>query len=392
MKVSGDFILETKICKNDIEAINSRDFLRGLDICLKMTSIEDKNNYLGIIKKLIAEIPIMFSEFKSLENLLNNPEFLKITKGFFNKHIIFSGTKEEMDKFPITHESLKQKLTEIMFVNLCEFTKKEVDDKLTNKESELLKDKEVLKNDFIKIYYYNSLYYIKNTITRETRAYEQLDLEYLDTNGLILAREKGKNFIILNTKGEQVSKNRIFQYENIDFSYFDKTNLIVADLSNGKNESIQKDKVLLDKNGVEITDVGKSYSDFDFEQFEDVGVIPSKESTGGWVLLDKKGKYITEKGNTFDEIDFDYFKKLGLIVLEKIGVGKILIDKDGKIKLKNGEYYTTINLKTYKKEKVIIAKNNKGENILFDNENNEVFRTELRIKYSKKKKQFYVSK
>lgn len=392
MKVSGDFILETKICKNDIEAINSRDFLRWLDICLKMTSIEDKNNYLWIIKKLIAEIPIMFSEFKSLENLLNNPEFLKITKGFFNKHIIFSWTKEEMDKFPITHESLKQKLTEIMFVNLCEFTKKEVDDKLTNKESELLKDKEVLKNDFIKIYYYNSLYYIKNTITRETRAYEQLDLEYLDTNWLILAREKGKNFIILNTKWEQVSKNRIFQYENIDFSYFDKTNLIVADLSNWKNESIQKDKVLLDKNWVEITDVWKSYSDFDFEQFEDVWVIPSKESTWWWVLLDKKWKYITEKWNTFDEIDFDYFKKLWLIVLEKIWVWKILIDKDWKIKLKNWEYYTTINLKTYKKEKVIIAKNNKWENILFDNENNEVFRTELRIKYSKKKKQFYVSK
>jgi len=28
MKVSGDFILETKICKNDIDAINSSDFLR----------------------------------------------------------------------------------------------------------------------------------------------------------------------------------------------------------------------------------------------------------------------------------------------------------------------------------------------------------------------------
>gem|GEM_PF-4110318 len=37
-----------------------------------------------------------------------------------------------MDKFSITNESLKQKLTEIMFVNLCEYTKKEIDDKLIN--------------------------------------------------------------------------------------------------------------------------------------------------------------------------------------------------------------------------------------------------------------------
>jgi len=392
MKVSGDFILETKICKNDIDAINSSDFLRWFDICLKMTSIEDKNNYLWIIKKLIAEIPIMFSEFKSLENLLNNPDFLEITENFFNKYIMFSWTKEEMDKFSITNESLKQKLTEIMFVNLCEYTKKEIDDKLINWEKELLKDKEIFKNDFIEIYYYNSLYYIKNTMTRETKAYQQLDLEYLDTNWLILAREKWKNFIIINTKWEQVSKNRVFQYENVDFSYFDKTNLIVADLSNWENKSIQKERVLLDKNWLEITEIWKSYSDFDFDQVEEVWLILAKESTWWWVLLDKNWKYITEKWNSYDDIDFDYFKKLWLIVLEKIWVWKVLIDKEWIIKLKNWEYYTTINLKRYKKEKVIITKNNKWENILFDNENNEVFRTELRIKYSKKKKQFYVSK
>ena len=324
--LDNEEIIESTICENTKEAINSEAFLRWFEIVLNHFPWISNNYYLSILKKYRnnSAIAISLDEYNDLMDLLDQEKIITIANKVFEKSLKFKDLslddlewkKIKNFKLKIWVKQIKRHLSIFIFRDiLSEQIDDIIDTKLLQGNIKVW-DKS---KKYIKVAN-NKLDYRIDKETHEVKVY-WLDRKKWLINGAEEIREDWSKWnTILNDNLENI----VSEDKNYYFAWYLWNYILVKDLWEGGKE---KWLILLDKSWKQVSPEWKFYHRITINKewyFVSENIDTDNMDTSKKDLLDKNWKLLISW-----YIDFTYissWKNIELIIVEWNNNNPILFD------------------------------------------------------------------